>query len=113
MAWYLRSTGDRETHRGESPYPVVSPPDGRAHLLAVDPAPGVLTTRCGNVLPPVAVQFSDRPRGSLGVFRVCGRRGWWPGCRLAAEGAAPDPLAPGGQSVPTFRTGVHHHSTLR
>lgn len=80
----------------------LSPLDCRAHLRAGEPPPGVLTARCGGVLPTVGVQYSDRPSGSL----VC------PVCADIADGGDPiagwppvelplSPLAPGGQPVPS------------
>ena len=80
----------------------LSPLDCRAHLRAGEPPPGVLTARCGGVLPTVGVQYGDRPSGSL----VC------PVCADIADGGDPiagwppvelplSPLAPGGQPVPS------------
>ena len=80
---------------------VVTPGLSR-NVLAADPAPGVLITGCGEVLPTVAAQFSDRPHGLL-ACPWCAERaeagdpiaGW-----LLVE-LSPTPLAPGGQPVPS------------
>ena len=76
-----------------------SPRDDRAHRLVGDP-PGVLRARCGALLSPVTVHFSDRPHGSP-VCAACTERtagsgpsAGWPLVELPT-------FIPGGQPVPS------------
>jgi hypothetical protein len=90
-----------DSRQNDSARWVLSPRDCHVHLLVVDSAPGVLTAWCGEVLPPVAARFSDRPHGSL----AC------PQCAERAESGdpivgwplvePPTSVAPGGQPVPS------------
>ncbi|MBV9139310.1 MAG: hypothetical protein JO115_00020 [Pseudonocardiales bacterium] len=75
----------------------LSPRDCQAHLLVRGHQPGVPTARCGEVVPTVAIQFSDRPCESLLCPACAGTDGGGP-----VSGSPPElPPTPGGQPVPS------------
>ncbi|MGH3869335.1 MAG: hypothetical protein ACRDQ4_25160 [Pseudonocardiaceae bacterium] len=79
----------------------LSPLDCPAHLLVRDHPPGVLTPRCGEVPPTVALLRSGRSSGSPGVSAVSGHHpragdpiSGWPPVELSPTPRSRRPAGP-------------------